>query len=104
MKQNTNVLAQHHALTGSPTDILESQKRLEATGAPNAYTSKALTLKTMKSSADTMNTKEEIEHITDMMHKHENTPILVEQLHAVLNNARQRMRQQQYDDYFLNRK
>ena len=51
-----------------------------------------------------MNTKEEIEYIVDMMHKHENTPILVEQLNAMLNDARQRLRRQQYEDYFINRK
>lgn len=51
-----------------------------------------------------MNTKEEIDYITEIMHKHENTPILVEQLHAMLNNARQRFRQQQYESYFINRK
>lgn len=69
-----------------------------------ARTSKALTERTTKSSATTMNTKEEIEYITEMMHKHENTPILVEQLHAMLNDARQRLRRQQYEDYFINRK
>ena len=58
----------------------------------------------MKSSADTMNTKEEIEYIIDMMHKHEDECILVEQLQAMLNDARQRLRRQHYDDYFINRK
>ena len=51
-----------------------------------------------------MNTKEEIEYIIDMMHKHEDECILVEQLQAMLNDARQRLRRQHYDDYFINRK
>ncbi len=51
-----------------------------------------------------MNTKEEIEHIIDMMHKHEDDCVLVEQLQSMLNDARQRLRRQQYEDYFINRK
>lgn len=85
-------------------DTLENQKRLEATVAPNAYTSKALTLKTMKLNADTMNTKEEIEYIIDLIHKHEDNAVLLSQLQAMLNDAKQRMRQRQYEEYFSNRK
>lgn len=58
----------------------------------------------MKSSADTMNTKEEIEHIVEMMHKHDDNAVLLSQLQAMLNDARQRFRRQQYEDYFINRK
>ena len=58
----------------------------------------------MKSYATTMNTKEEIEYITEMMHKHDDNAVLLSQLQAMLNNARQRLRRQQYKDYFINRK
>ena len=51
-----------------------------------------------------MDTKEEIEHIIGMMHKNEDECVLVEQLQSMLNDARQRFRQQQYEDYFINRK
>ena len=51
-----------------------------------------------------MNTKEEIEHITEMMHKQEDDGVLVEQLQSMLNDAIQRLRRQQYDAYFINRK
>ena len=51
-----------------------------------------------------MDTKEEIEYIIDMMHKHEDECVLVEQLQSMLNDARQRVRRQQYDDYFNIRK
>ena len=51
-----------------------------------------------------MNTKEEIEYITDMMHKHDDNAALLSQLQAMLNDARQRLRRQQYEDYFINRK
>lgn len=64
----------------------------------------ASTWKKWKLSADTMNTKEEIEHIVEMMHKHEDNEILLSQLQEMLNDARQRLRQQQYEDYFINRK
>ena len=104
MKRNTSVTALLRAHTDSLADTLENQKRLEATVAPNANTSKTLTLKTMKSSAATMNTREEIEHITEMMHKHEDNAVLLSQLQAMLNDARQRLRRQQYKDYFINRK
>lgn len=51
-----------------------------------------------------MSTKEEIEYIIEMMHKHEDKALLLSQLQAMLNDARQRLRRQQYKDYFLNRK
>lgn len=51
-----------------------------------------------------MNTKEEIEYIVEMMHKHEDNEILLSQLQEMLNDARQRLRRQQYKDYFINRK
>ena len=51
-----------------------------------------------------MNTKEEIEYITEMMHKHEDNEVILSQLQAMLNDARQRMRQRQYEEYFSNRK
>jgi hypothetical protein len=51
-----------------------------------------------------MDTKEEIEHIIDLMHKHDDNEVLLSQLQAMLNDARQRLRRQQYDDYFNNRK
>lgn len=50
-----------------------------------------------------MDTKEEIEHIVEMMHKHEDNEVLLSQLQAMLNNARQRMRKRQYEEYFINR-
>ena len=51
-----------------------------------------------------MSTKEEIEHIVEMMHKHEDKASLLSQLQAMLNDAKQRMRQRQYEEYFNNRK
>lgn len=51
-----------------------------------------------------MNTKEEIEYIAEMMHKHEDKAALLSQLQAMLNDAKQRMRQRQYEEYFSNRK
>jgi hypothetical protein len=51
-----------------------------------------------------MNTREEIEHIVEMMHKHDDNAVLLSQLQAMLNDARQRLRRQQYEDYFINRK
>lgn len=51
-----------------------------------------------------MDTKEEIEHIIDIMHKHDDNEVLLSQLQAMLNDARQRLRRQQYEDYFINRK
>lgn len=51
-----------------------------------------------------MSTKEEIEYIIEIMHKHEDKAVLLSQLQAMLNDARQRFRQQQYEDYFINRK
>jgi hypothetical protein len=51
-----------------------------------------------------MDTKDEIEHIIDLIHKHEDNEVLLSQLQAMLNNARQRMRQRQYEEYFSTRK
>lgn len=51
-----------------------------------------------------MSTKEEIEYIIEMMHKHEDKAVLLSQLQAMLNDAKQRMRLRQYEDYFSNRK
>ena len=51
-----------------------------------------------------MNTKEEIEYIQEMMLKHDDNAVLLSQLQTMLNDARQRLRRQQYKDYFINRK
>lgn len=50
-----------------------------------------------------MSINEEIGHIQEMMLKHEDECVLVEQLQSMLNDARQRVRRQQYDDYFNSR-
>lgn len=50
-----------------------------------------------------MGAKEEIEYIIEMMHKNEDNEVLLSQLQAMLNNARQLLRRHQYDDYFSNR-
>lgn len=51
-----------------------------------------------------MNTKEEIEYIQEMILKHEDNAVLVEQLQGMLNEARQRDRRQQYEGFFSSRK
>lgn len=51
-----------------------------------------------------MSTKEEIEYIIEMMHKHEDKAVLLSQLQAMLDDARHRLRRHQYEDYFSNRK
>lgn len=63
-----------------------------------------LTWRNERSSATMIDTKDEIQHIIDMMHKHEDECVLVEQLQSMLNDARQRLRRQQYDEYFSSRK
>jgi hypothetical protein len=51
-----------------------------------------------------MDTKEEIEYIIEMMHKHEDKATLLSQLQAMLEDAKQRLRRKQYEEYFSNRK
>lgn len=45
-----------------------------------------------------------LEYIIEMMRKHEDNEVLLSQLQSMLNDARQRMRRQQYEDYFITRK
>ena len=98
-------------------DTLGKKKKLAAMAVPIVDTSKTLTKRTTKSIVFikstkqrclyenfVMGTKEEIEHIVEMMHKHEDKATLLSQLQAMLNDARQRMRQRQYEEYFSNRK
>lgn len=81
-----------------------STKKVGSYAATTVCTSSLLTWRNEKWSADMMNDAEEIEYIQEMMLRHEDNAILLEQLQAMLNKATQRERKRQYATYFNNRK